>query len=115
MLVVHRDNNQGGSSYLGQARDLVSSQDAHVTWGSQIMGIKTKGEDYVNSPIQCISQDRSWFLGAMFKGQDSHVCLEAVSSGAEVAVDLWWPKRFSRDLEVCPTFIAEPLGRCYNR
>ena len=39
--------------------------------------------------IQCISRDRSWFGGggAMFKGQDSHMGLEAVSSGAEMAVD----------------------------
>ena len=34
-----------------QARDLVSSLDAHVTWGGLcygVLGIKTKGEDCVN-------------------------------------------------------------------
>ena len=61
--------------------------------------------------------------GALFKGQDSRVCLQAVSTEAEVevdgqmavlflfsfAADLWWPKRLSRDLDVCPTYILEYL------
>ena len=48
------------------------------------------------------------------------MCLEAVSSGAEVAVDgpgalpsspldLWWPRQFSKDLQVCFTYILEHL------
>ena len=45
----------GGSSYLGrsminQARDFVSSLDAHVTQGGlyyRVLGIKTRGEDRV--------------------------------------------------------------------
>ena len=37
--------------------------------------------------IQCISRDRSWFGGAMFKEQDSHMGLEAVSSRAEMIID----------------------------
>ena len=34
-----------------------------------------------------VSHEIGLVWGAMFKGQNSHVCLEAVSSGAEVAVD----------------------------
>ena len=53
----------------------------------------------------------------MFKGQDSRVHLEAVLSGAEMAVDgpdalplllccrSMVAKRLSRDLEVCPAYI----------
>ena len=64
-------------------------------------------------------QELVW--GAMFKGQDSHMGLKAVSSGAEMAVDRpsavplllccrsMLAKLFNRDLEVCPTYIFEHL------
>ena len=44
--------------------------------------LRPKGRTVLSALIQCISRDRSW-LG----GQDSRVGLEAVPSGAEVAVD----------------------------
>ena len=56
----------------------------------------------------------------MLKGQDSRMHLELVSTGAEVGIDgpgalpsspldLWWPRQFSKDLQVCFTYILEHL------
>ena len=131
MLLVHSyQNNRGGNTYIhrgiNQARDLVSSLDAHVTQGGlcyRVLQIKTKGEDCVKSPDPMYLTRQELVWGAMFKEQDSQVCLEAMSSGAEMAVDgqvlflfsfvadLWWPKQFSRDLDVCPACILNIQNR----
>ena len=66
------------------------SLDAHVNQGGlcyRVLGIKTKGEDCVKcpDPMYLTRQELVW--EAVFKGQDSRMCLKAVSSGAEVAED----------------------------
>ena len=80
------------ASTLGDqsGQGLGSSLDAHVAQGGlcyRVLGIKTKGEDCVKCPDPMYLTRQELVCGALFKGQDSHVCLEAVSSGAEVAVD----------------------------
>ena len=91
MLLVHRGIRiiRHLPRGINQGRDLAYSLDTHVTQGGicyRVLGIKTKGEACVMCLIQCISREEQ-ARGAVFKGQDSHVCLEVVSSGAEVAID----------------------------
>ena len=46
--------------------------------------LRPKGRTVLSALIQCISGDRSWLWGQCSRGS---VGLDAVSSGAEVAVD----------------------------
>ena len=118
----------------GINRDRVPNLGAHVTQGGlryRVLGIQTRREDCVKcpDPMSLTRQELVW--GAMFKGQDSRVRLEAqpgrsggrwarCSSSSPwlktyggqsdlVEIQIQWSKRFSRDLEVCPTYILEQM------
>ena len=56
-----------------------------LTYIIGVLGIKTRGEDCVTCPDPMYLTRQE--LGAMFKGQDSRMHLEPVSSGAEVGID----------------------------